>query len=334
MKEKKVIYHICDWNFEPGYYINKFPRHRWPHAWFDTGAFYLVPFKDAEKIIKGKNNIIWANTPINDELNKLKLIEKFIDNGNDVYIGGEGSIWAWMEEWPAAEQELYIKLLSKCKAYAVANEYDQHQVRLFAPRTVKIGPCTNLFVEEPRNELGDYIFIANPSKGYQRGMMAHKLVYDSAPKNLDVYSLKYNRAQVHSAHSHRPICLPDSYKMPGFKLLDRMNWEDFMTFTFNSRFGVDIHRDFSAGQTAVDFGSLGVPLVGNIELDTQRIIFPDISFEWSDYENIKKHIHLLSVDDDFCSDVGKKALENTRKYYSSVVVLEQFHKIISENQNL
>ena len=82
----------------------------------------MVSFKDAEKVIKGKNNIIWANTPINDELNKLKLIEKFIDDGNDVYIGGEGSIWAWMEEWPAAEQELYIELLSKCKAYAVANE--------------------------------------------------------------------------------------------------------------------------------------------------------------------------------------------------------------------
>tara|TARA_R110000787_G_scaffold237028_2_gene343486 strand:+ start:270 stop:1259 length:990 start_codon:yes stop_codon:yes gene_type:complete len=319
MEEKKIIYHVCDWNFEPGYYKDKFPRHRFPHAWFDTGIFYLVSYKDVNEVIQGKNNIIWFNTPVHDELNKLKLIDTFIDN-NDVYISGEGTIWEWMDEWPAPEQELYIKLLSKCKAYVVANEFDQHQVRLFAPRTLRVTPCTNHFIEEYRKELGEYIFLANPSKGYQRGMMSHKLTYDSAPKNMDIYSLKFDRAP----HMGRNISLPDSYSMPGFKLLDRMDWDRFMAVTYNSRFGVDIHRNFSAGQTAVDFGSLGVPLVGNIKLDAQRIIFPDLSFEWDEYENIKECIHLLSVDDDFCLDMGKKALENTKKYYNSVDVLSDF----------
>lgn len=328
MEEKKIIYHVCDWNFEPGYYKDKFPRHRFPHAWFDTGIFYLVSYKDVNQVIKGENNIIWFNTPVHDELNKLKLIEKFIDN-NDVYIGGEGAIWEWMNDWPAPEQELYIKLLSKCKAYVVANEFDQHQVKLFAPRTFRVTPCTNHFIKEYRKELGEYIFLANPSKGYQRGMMSHKLVYDSAPKNLDIYSLKFNRAP----HMGRNISLPDSYSMPGFKLLDRMDWDRFMAVTYNSRFGVDIHRNFSAGQTAVDFGSLGVPLVGNIKLDAQRIIFPDLSFEWDEYENIKECIHLLSVDDDFCLDMGKKALENTKKYYNSVDVLSDFTMRFNIMQN-
>ena len=88
MEEKKIVYHVCDWNFEPGYYTDKFPRHRFPHAWLDTGFFYLVSYKDVDRVIKGENNIIWFNTPVHDELNKLKLIDKFIDN-NDVYIGGE-----------------------------------------------------------------------------------------------------------------------------------------------------------------------------------------------------------------------------------------------------
>ena len=319
MSEQQKIYHVCDWNFKPGYYKNQFDRHRFPHAWFDTGIFYLVSYKDATRVIKGENNIIWFNTPVHDELDKLKIIDSFIDN-NDVYINGEGTIWEWMDDWPAPEQELYIKLLSKCKAYVVANEFDQHQIRLFTPTTFKVGPCTNKFVEEARKELGEYIFIANPSKRYQRGMMSHKLVYDSAPKNIEVYSLKYNR----KPHIGNSLSLPDSYSMPGFKQLDRMDWEKFMAVTYNSRFGVDIHRDFSAGQTAVDFGSLGVPLVGNIKLDAQRIIFPDLSFEWDEYEKIKECIHLLSVDDDFCLDMGKKALENTKKYYNSVDVLSDF----------
>ena len=328
MMENKRIYHVCDWDFEPGDYSDKFGRHRFPHAWFDKGLFYLVSYRDVDRVIQGKDNIIWFNTPVHDELNKLKLIDKFIDD-NDVYIGGEGAIWEWMEEWPAAEQELYIKLLSKCKAYVVANKFDQHQVRLFAPSTFKVSPCTNYFVEESRQELGNYIFIANPAKRYQRGMMAHKLVYDSAPKNLRVYSLKYNR----KPNEGKSMSLPDSYRMPGFELLDRMDWEDFMATAYSSRFGVDIHRDFSAGQTAVDFGCLGVPLVGNIQLDAQRTIFPDLSFEWDDYENIKKCIHLLSVDDDFCLDMGRRALENTKKHHNSKHVLDTFTENFWKIQN-
>lgn len=329
MVEKKIIYYVCDWNFEPGYYINKFPRHRFPHAWLDTGFFYLVSYKDVNRVIKGENNIIWFNTPVHDELNKLKLIDKFIDN-NDVYIGGEGAIWEWTDDWPAPEQELYVDLLSKCKAYACSNEFDAQQIKLFSPRTLITPPCTNHFIKETEINLGDYIFIVNPSKGYQRGMMSHKLVYDSAPKSLNVYSLKFNR----TPHKGRTLALPDSYKMPGFQLLDRMNWEKFMAVAYNSRFGVDIHKNFSAGTTSVDFGSVGVPLVGNIKLDAQRVIFPDTSFEYDDYENIKKCINLLSTDDDFCLDVSKKALENTKKYYSSSYVLDSFNKRFWKLQNL
>lgn len=322
MKKDKKVYHVCDWNYKPGYY--KFDKHRFPEAYLELAPWYLVNFKDAAEVIKGKNNTIWFATPVHDELNKLNIIKKFIDD-NDVYIIGEGSIWCWMYDWPAPEQELYIELLSKCKGYTVANKFDQDQIKLFTPNPIIVTPCTNKFIEDARTELGEYIFLVNPSKGYQRGMMSHKLVYDSAPKNIDVYSLKFNR----KPHSGRNISLPDSYSMPGFKQLDRMDWERFMAVVYNSRFGVDIHRDFSAGQTTIDFGSLGVPLVGNIKLDAQRLIFPDISFEWNDYENIKKCIYKLSVDNDFCLEIGRKALENTKKYYNSLDVVNKFNTLYS-----
>ena len=120
------------------------------------------------------------------------------------------------------------------------------------------------------------------------------------------------------------ISLPDSYTLPGFTQLPRLNYDEFVSVVYNSRFGVDIHRDFSAGQTAVDFGAMGVPLVGNIQLDSQRRIFPDTSFHWDDYDSIKKCIHQLSVDDDFCSEVGKKALVNVQAHYNSIKVVEGF----------
>lgn len=321
----KKIYYISDWHINPGNY--KFGRHRFPQAYIELAPWYIINWSDINKEITGENNIILVNTPVHDELNKLKIIDSLIDN-NDIYIIQEGSVWCWMD-WGAPEQELYIKLLSQAKAFLCSNKFDGEMMSLFTCDYVLSPPCTNFFIDEDRKNLGDYIFIVNPYKGYQKGMMSHKLVYDSAPKGINIYSLDYDR----SPHIGRNISVPDSYSMPGFKKLKYMQHNEFVSTVYNSRFGVDIHRDFSAGQTAVDFGSLGVPLVGNIKLDAQREIFPDISFEWNDYDNIKKHIKLLSIDDDFCKEVGKKALENTKLKYNSLRIVSDFVKEFNKTLN-
>jgi len=317
MTEDKKIYYVCDWHYAPGYY--NFDRHRFPQAYLEQVPWYLVNCANVATEIQGSGNIILVNTPVHDELSKLKLIDE-IANHNDVYLIQEGSIWCWMYDWGAPEQELYVSILSKAKAFLCSNQFERHMMRLFVDNTIIAQPCTNMFVEEARTTLGDYLFLVNPSKGYQRGMLSHKLVHSSVPDNLQVYSLQFDR----KPHTGRMISLPDSYTLPGFQLLPRMQWEDFMGVAHNSRFGVDVHRDFSAGQTAVDFGSLGVPLVGNIKLDAQKNIFPDTSFEWDDYEGIQKCIRLLSQDDDFCLEVGKKALENTKTMYNSKEVVSRF----------
>jgi hypothetical protein len=316
------VYYISDWHITPGHY--SFERHRYPQAYIELGPWHILNFKDITQEITGKNNLIIANTPVHDELKKLKLINKLIDD-NEVYIGIEGAVWDWLD-WPAPEQELYVDMLSRAKGVLHSNEKDKEMMSVFASNFLKAPPCTNHFIESPRKNLGEYIFLVNPNKRYQRGMISHKLVYDSVPKGIPVYTMAYNRP----SHTTELLSFPDSYTMPGFNLLNYMQHDEFLSVTYNSRFGVDIHRDYSAGTISVNFGSVGVPLVGNIELDTQRDIFPDISFEWNDYDNIKKCIHMLSVDDEFCKEIGKKALENTKQKYSSPAIVNKFMDDLNE----
>jgi hypothetical protein len=120
------------------------------------------------------------------------------------------------------------------------------------------------------------------------------------------------------------LSFPDSYKQKGIQLIDRMNEQEWLGFVYGSKFGIDIHREFSGGNCSLEFGSLGVPLVGNINLDTQRDIFPDLSFEFNDYDNIKKVIHLLLNDKDFFEEVSNKALVNTKEKYNNIHVVEKF----------
>lgn len=313
---EQKVYYISDWDVAPGHYT--FDRHRYPQAYIELGPWHILNFKDINQEIKGKNNLIIANTPVNDELRKLHLINNLM-NDNEVYIGIEGSVWDWCD-WPAAEQGLYVEMLSKADGILHSNEYDKKMIKAFSSKFLQAPPCTNCCIESPRETPGEYVFLVNPSKRYQRGMLSHKLVYDSVPKEIPVYTLAYNRPK----EFNELLAFPDSYVMPGFKLLNYMQHDDFLSTSYNSKFGVDIHRDYSAGTVSVDFGSIGVPLVGNIELDTQREIFPDTSFEWNDFDSIKKCILLLCNDVDFCLEVGKKALENTKQKYSSHLVVKKF----------
>lgn len=315
-KMKDKVYYISDWNVPPGHH--KYEVHRYPQAYIELGPWHILNFKDINQEIKGKNNLIIANTPVGDELKKLHLINQLMED-NEVYIGIEGSVWDWCD-WPAPEQELYVSMLSKAHGILHSNDYDLNMLKVFSEKFIKAPPCTNQYIDTPREFLGDYIFLVNPSKRYQRGMISHKLVYDSIPNNTPVHTLAYNRP----TNFNELLSFPDSYKMPGFQLVNYMQHDKFMAKVYNSKFGVDIHRDYSAGTISVNFGSLGVPLIGNIELDTQREIFPDTSFEWNNFEAIKNCIKLLCNDADFCLEIGAKALENTKQKYLSPLIVSKF----------
>ena len=109
-----------------------------------------------------------------------------------------------------------------------------------------------------------------------------------------------------------------------------MNLNEWLQFIYNAKFGIDIHREFSGGNCSLEFGSLGVPLIGNINLDTQRDIFPDLSFEFNDYDRIKNAISLLLNDKDFFEEVINKALTNTKEKYNSQTVVENFKQEINK----
>jgi hypothetical protein len=312
----KRHYYITDWNVSPGFYA--YDKHRFPQAYIELAHWYILNWKDVDSVIKGSGNVIIANTPVHDELVKLQVIDPLMQD-NDVYLVQEGTVWDWFD-WPAPEQELYVKLLANTKGFLYSNEYDKKVLSVFTSNFIKVPACTNRFVENARTEPGEFVYIVNPNKRYQRGMIPHKLVYDAVPENIPVYTMSYNRPR----SFNELLAFPDSYTMPGFNLLPYMQHDEFLSTVYSCKFGVDINRDFSAGQLAVDFASLGIPLIGNIQLDPQKNLYPDTSFEWDDFDGIKKCIQKLSTDVDFNLEVGRKALQNAKDNYLSSKVVNQY----------
>lgn len=308
------IYYINDLGYPNGYH--NFDNHRLPQAYMELYPWYSIRW-DSVHEIEGDNNIIIIQTPTNNELKCLQIIDKLVDK-NKVFINQESSIFDWFD-WPAEEQQLYIKILSKAKAFLYHNEHDKEVMKVFIDRFIKYPGCINFSVSTPRSfDKGEYVLIPNPIKRYQRGMITHKIVSDTIP-DIITYSMHYQ----HPEQKYN-LAFPDRYQIGNIQLLPRMTFDQWVEIISGSKFGVDIHREFSGGNVSLEFGALGVPLIGNILLDTQRDIFPDLSFDYKNYEGIKKAIIMLNKDRDFYEEISNKAVKNTTEIYNSRVVVQEF----------
>ncbi len=309
----KIIY-VNELGYQDGY--QTFPRHRLPQAYIELGNWYSMSYESFSIYSVLDDDIFIFQSPTNNELVKLNLIYKVI-NTNKTFITQESSIFDWFD-WSAQEQETYIDLVSKATAFMYHSNYDKKVMSAFTTRFIQYSGCINLFAEQSKQYgEGDYVLIPNPIKRFQRGMINHKLVSDTI-KDTPIYAMNYN------APKNYPLSFPDGYKLDNINLIDRVNHDEWLNLIYNSKFGIDIHREFSGGNCSLEFGSLGVPLIGNVNLDIQRDIFPDLSFDFLDYINIKKTIHLLLNDKDFYNEVSQKALNNIKQLYNSNIIVNKF----------
>jgi len=312
----KRVFYINELNYPDG--VHRFDKHRLPQAYMDHLGWFSVSYNTFASRVSGPDDILIFQTPTSDELLKLQTIVPFLDS-NVVLITQESSIFDWFD-WHAEEQQLYISILAKAKAFMYHSHFDMEIMKAFCSTFIKYPGCTNLVIDTPKQfQDGLYALIPNPIKRFQRGMITHKLVVDTV-KDMPIYSMRYNPPQNYQ------LSFPEAYTLPGIQLIDRLPSDQWMQLVYGAKFGVDINREFSGGNCSLEFGSLGVPLIGNEQLDTQRDIFPDISFEFSDYTGIKQAIHRLNTDEDFYMEVSYKALQNIKTHYSSEIVTRNFQQ--------
>lgn len=318
------VYYVNELGYPNG--IRRFDRHRLPQGYMDLLSWYSLGWDNLDEI-QGENNTVIVQTPCDNELEKLKLLLPLLEN-NKIFITQESNIYDWFD-WGGPEQELYIEILSKCSGFLYHSEHDRKVMEVFVSNFIKYPGCSNLFIDHPKSfEEGKYVIIASPLKGYQRGMIAHKLAVDTIG-NLPLYAPQYRRPR-QIPPSKMFIPRPDVYNLEGINLVDRMNVDQWLGFIYTSKFGIDIHREFSGGNVSLEFGSLATPLIGNINLDTQRDIFPDLSFEFTDYGGIKNAINLLVHDKDFYEEVSRKALNNVKEKYNSKLITSTFNVELSK----
>ena len=98
--------------------------------------------------------------------------------------------------------------------------------------------------------------------------------------------------------------------------LPYLDWYNWIVALNNFKYAVHLNPNTIGGTFSLNCAYLGIPCIGNVHANTQRLCFPDLSVEHNDLVTAKKLAVKLKNDTDFYTMVSEKAKSLYTEYFS------------------
>ena len=257
---------------------------------FPKGEVYLnsVGVKLAEK-----------QNPVSNLL-RVDFVDTLKQSNKKIHFVQEGPHWLW-NDYEVSDQINYFNMIWGCDSIFCHNSYDSnYYLGLFPEKRVNVIPT--LLIETLLDGIS-----ANPQdKTIIGGNFAR---WYGGFESYTVASNFNNSIWVQDSHAKRN----QEPMMENLNHLPRLQWIDWMKELSTFKYAVHLMPTVAAGTFSLNCAYFGIPCIGNINVDTQRLCHPNLSV---DVNNIEKARHLankLKTDKDFyhfCSDNAKKFYHN------------------------
>ena len=100
-------------------------------------------------------------------------------------------------------------------------------------------------------------------------------------------------------------------------------WKEWVTNLSQFEVGIHLMRTHAAGTFALNCSYVGIPCVGYGELDTQRLLHPNLSVENGDLEKARELVNKLWNDFDFYKENCILTQQLYKERYSEKVFKER-----------
>ena len=110
--------------------------------------------------------------------------------------------------------------------------------------------------------------------------------------------------------------------------LPYMQWDEWISTLNNFKYAVHLNPNTIGGTFYLNCAYLGIPCIGNINTNTQKLCFPDLSIESDDIKKGKKLLKKLRRDEEFYLYCNNKAKKRYTKYFSEEVYKITWEKIL------
>jgi hypothetical protein len=244
------------------------------------------------------------NSPEKVDLERLKLFCKKIG------VMQEGPFWFY-QDYELNNQINYYNNLTSADIIFAHNEQDRKYYKgLTNHKDVRVLP--SLMISDAIGELPTEdrsgIMIGGNMVSWYGGFDSFVL---ASSVTDEIYQPQMGRA------------LPNEEQL-GISQLPYLRWDEWIKELNKRKLGIHMMRTHAAGTFALNCSYLGIPCIGYEELDTQRILHPNLSVENGDIETARKLVNKLWTDLDFYEEncILTKQLYN--KHYSEAIFKEQF----------
>jgi hypothetical protein len=111
--------------------------------------------------------------------------------------------------------------------------------------------------------------------------------------------------------------------------LPRVLWVDWMKQLSSFKYAVHLMPTVAAGTFSLNCAYFGIPCIGNIDVDTQRICHSDLSVEVYNIEKARNLATKLKSDVDFYNQCSVNAKNNYNKLYNQELFKQQIFSILA-----
>ena len=230
----------------------------------------------------------------------------------------EGPIYDW-QDWEPREKDLWRSVMKKIDIYFCSNQRDIPYYMEYVNDGVPVKWLKSpINIEKINKHITDYkhrhgVLVGGTGCIWYNGDTSIDIA-DSINSVIFIPAmgrLKNTEPIYFSRLKNKTYILPYS---------DFDGWIENIS---NLKYAVHMMPTYAAGSFHTNMASLGIPCIGSEEIDTQRILFPELSLHT--YRDIKKGKQLLKrlkEDKEFYHKVSKYAKEKVREWDLDIVANE------------
>lgn len=247
------------------------------------------------------------------ELLQSDLIYKLKESNKKIHYIQEGPHW-WFNDYELSDQISFYNILASCDTIFAHNESDIMYYKGLVPnKTIHVLP--SLMIEDTISHIKP-----NPqNKAIIGGNFARWYGGFESYIVAQEFELPIWGQTSHAARQGEDQLI---------NVLPRLLWIDWMKELSTFKYAVHLMPTVAAGTFSLNCAYLGIPCIGNQEVDTQRICHTNLAIEVNNIEKARKLAKQLKDQEfwEYCSRTAKKAYS---EHYSVRYWLDNLKNILN-----
>tara|TARA_Y100000361_G_scaffold154177_1_gene178580 strand:- start:311 stop:1258 length:948 start_codon:yes stop_codon:yes gene_type:complete len=294
-----------------------FNNMRTEYAWYSALDAEHYPIVDMPQIpddtydigivIIPKELDYYAKFPLAEQLRRISKKTAFMQEGPSWYFQ---SLDIWKQMW-------FYNVMDSTDFILCHNDIDKEYYEGLFEKPVYINPT--LMIEEVLDrtlpEKQDKVIIGGNFVRWYGGFNSYMTALQF---DLPIWAPSMGRKK------------SDEDDVEGLNHLPYLNWKEWIYKLSEFKYAVHLNPNTIGGTFSLNCGFLGIPCIGNVHQQTQRLCFPELSIEPHDLKKAKKLANKLRNNAEFYVNCSNQAVENYRKFFSEDTYIKHMNKVIKK----